>query len=409
MMPRKTLIDRFVASVRSPTRQNYFDTKVRGLALRVTPRGVKSWYFVYRLDGQPSQWLAIGSYPALTLAAARVEALSHRKAVDVERRDPVAEKHAADKAAAEKPADSDAAAAEYTFADLAKLYLTFAKRKKKTWHDDDQKIRKYLVPAWGELPLRDITRGRVHELLDTLAADGMTVGVNRVQAVISRLFTIALDRSLIDAHPAARMEKRFEEQARTRVLTDDELRQLCAALEAAETAASDAVWLRLLLGQRGEETAGMLWAELDLTTGVWSLDGQRTKNKRPHVVALPPAALAIVNRRRTVVGDDDPRVFPGLSLTAPEHKALSAIHGGAYQWTDLRRTVATRLAGLGFDETTIGRVLNHARYGVTGKHYNQHAYLEEIRRALLAWNVELDRILANKPKPKATVLPMPPR
>jgi integrase len=184
---------------------------------------------------------------------------------------------------------------------------------------------------------------------------------------------------------------------------------LCAALEAAETAASDAVWLRLLLGQRGEETAGMLWAELDLTTGVWSLDGQRTKNKRPHVVALPPAALAIVNRRRTVVGDDDPRVFPGLSLTAPEHKALSAIHGGAYQWTDLRRTVATRLAGLGFDETTIGRVLNHARYGVTGKHYNQHAYLEEIRRALLAWNVELDRILANKPKPKATVLPMPPR
>ena len=64
----------------------------------------------------------------------------------------------------------------------------------------------------GPLPARDITRRHVHELLDTLVAKGMTTGVNRVQAVISRLFTVALDRSLIDAHPAARMLKRFQEK-----------------------------------------------------------------------------------------------------------------------------------------------------------------------------------------------------
>ena len=54
----------------------------------------------------------------------------------------------------------------------------------------------------------------------------MTVGVNRIQAVISRLFTVALDRSLVDAHPAARMIKRFQERPSDRVLTDIELRAL---------------------------------------------------------------------------------------------------------------------------------------------------------------------------------------
>ena len=90
------------------------------------------------------------------------------------------------------------------------------------------------------------------------------------------------------------------------------------------------------------------------------------------------------------------RVFPGLTLTCDEHKALDAIHNGAYEWKDLRRTVATRLADLGFDETVIGRVLNHAKYTVTGKHYNQHRYVDEIRAALTAWDVELQRILATR-------------
>ena len=44
----------------------------------------------------------------------------------------------------------------------------------------------------------------------------------------------------------------------------------------------------------------------------------------------------------------------------------------------------------------IGRVLNHAKYTVTGKHYNQHRYVDEIRAALTAWDVELQRILANE-------------
>lgn len=401
-MPRRTLTDRLVASSKTTTRTTYFDTKVRGLGLRVTPAGVKTWVFVYRLAGKPSQWLNLGSYPAATLADARKLATDHRRTVDVEGRDPAAERRT------EKQAEAVPAPAVFTFSNLCDLYLKLAPSKKKTWIDDRQKIEKYLRPAWGARPLRELTRADVHALLDGLVAAGMQAGVNRVQALVSRLFTVAVDRSLIDAHPAARMEKRIKEQADDRVLTDEELRALWKGLDARPGRAADALKLRLLLGQRGAEIAAMAWAEVDLQAGVWQLPGYRTKNGRPHAVPLPAKALEVLKRRRREIADEETRVFPALTLGSDDHRELSTLHGGVYEWTDLRRTVATRLAGLGFDETTIGRVLNHARVSVTAKHYNQHAYLDEKRNALTAWDRELAAIVSGK-REKAKVVTHRPR
>lgn len=118
---------------------------------------------------------------------------------------------------------------------------------------------------------------------------------------------------------------------------------------------------------------------------------------------MPPLARAILVRRRKAVPADEPRVFPGLTLTSPAHRALAALRTG-YEWKDLRRTVATRLAGLGFDETTIGRTLNHARTTVTSRHYVQHPYLDEVRRALTAWDREIGRIRRHEPAATATVV-----
>ena len=130
----------------------YFDTKVRGLALRVTPAGAKTWAFVYRAHGKSPQWLTLGSYPALTLADARTLALSHRHAVDVDKRDPAAEQRA-ERKAPEPPLQAvPAPRAVFTFADLGRLYEKFAKGRKKTWKDDVAKTNKYLLPAWGSMP-----------------------------------------------------------------------------------------------------------------------------------------------------------------------------------------------------------------------------------------------------------------
>lgn len=402
----KGLTDRFVAGVRCETRDNFFDKHARGLVLRVGAQR-KTWYFTYRRGGA-TQWLRLGDYPALTLADARTRALDERHRLDVDGVDPVTARRA--ERAAEEQQERERATTSaptiFTFGDFVPVFVKFQKGTKKTWRDDAAMIERYLREPWESLPLASLTRTHVHELLDTAIGAGLGVGVNRLQALISRIFTVALDRSLIAAHPAARMIKRAKERPRERVLTDDELRALCKRLDAEPGAASDALRLRLLLGQRGAETVEMQWAELDLDAATWALPSARTKNQRPHLLALPAMALAIIKKRRDVVGDTEARVFPNLSIASDDYRSLSAIPAGAYEWTDLRRTVATRLAELGFNETVIGRVLNHARYSVTGKHYNQHVYVEEIRNALTAWDTELARILANRPRARGRVVPM---
>ena len=389
---QKNLTDRFVAGLRfTGHRQDLMDEKVRGLLLRAGAR-TKTWYFVYRKD-RSTRYLKLGEYPTLLLADARDRVIKER-GVLTDHLDPIAERQKA--LAALEPQPS---APVFTFADFVPVFVRFQKGRTRHWADEEGKIKRYLLPAWGPLPLKAIARLQVTELLDTVEGKGLTAGTNRIQAVISRMFTVALNRGLVDSHPAARIIKRFKEQPRERVLTDAELRTLWAGLDAQPGAASDAVRLRLLLGQRGAETADMAWNEIDLEQAIWTLPRLRTKTqKRAHLVALPPSALELLKQRGEKTAPDEPRVFPGLSLTSQEHKALGSIPGGAYEWKDLRRTVGTRLAEMGFDETTIGRALNHARVTVTAKHYNQHAYVEEIRQALTAWDRELKRILANEPK-----------
>lgn len=404
---RQTLTDKFVAGVHRDSQTAIHDTTVRGLVLRVGPSR-KMWYFTYRRGGS-TQWLKLGPYPELSLVDARTRAREERYTLEVLGEDPIAAAREAIAAAeqAEAAAAPTPPAPVFTFGDFIPVFVQFQKGRKKTWRDDAVMLERHLREPWGDLELASLNRTHVHQVLDTALGRGLTVGVNRLQALISRIFTVALDRNLIQAHPASRVIKRARENARERVLNDEEIRTLWTALEQAPTAASEAIRLRLLLGQRGGETIGMRWSEIDLDAATWSLPSTRTKNRRAHLVALPERALAILTARRALVAAGEPRVFPGLTMNRDDYRALNEIAiAGEYDWRDLRRTVATRLGELGFNETIIGRILNHARATITGKHYNQHAYVAEIRQALAAWDTELGHILAKTPRMTARVVPI---
>ena len=163
------------------------------------------------------------AYPALSLISARTMAIEKRHAVDVEHRDPAQERRDEKRVAVEPTPTTPPAAPRSP----SPTWSASTSGSPGTQADMAGRHREGRSTTAGLVALPfEITRSHVHELLDTLVAQGMTVGVNRIQAVISRLFTIALDRSLIDAHPAARMIKRFQERPSNRVLTDDELRAL---------------------------------------------------------------------------------------------------------------------------------------------------------------------------------------
>jgi integrase len=337
----------------------------------VTPAGSRAWYLFYK-KGRTTRRVKIGSWPALELAKARKLARLTRVRVETEGADPAHERQ------------EDRAA--FTIADLARLYIEqHAKAKKRTWKDDSWRLDAYVLPAWKSRPVAEISRQDVHAVLDRIVADDKPIQANRVQALISKLFNFAIDRGHATVNPCYRMAKPAAEQTRLTVLTDDDLKALWKALDAQPGDAADAVRLRLLTGQRGGEVHRMTWADVDLQAGVWTVPAADAKNGRAHRVPLTAAALKVLKACHKARPEDEARVFPGLYHQRDDLRALADIHAGAYRWHDLRRTVATRLAGLGYAEEVIGRVLNHARRGVTATVYNQHSYDAEKRGALDAW------------------------
>jgi integrase len=273
-----------------------------------------------------------------------------------------------------------------------------------TWQDDQWRFDRYLRPAWGSRLVDSITRRDVHALLDKIVAEGKPTQANRMKALISKLFSFAVDRELVETNPCYRMRPPAAERPRTRVCTDAELQTLWRALEAEPGPAADAVRLRLLTGQRGAEVHAMRWADIDRAAKVWMVPAEDAKNAQAHAVPLSLPAAAILTARWEADGDPTRHVFPGLYHQRKDLRALAAIHNGAYRWHDLRRVVASRLAGLGIAEEVIGRVLNHKKRGITATVYNVHRYDDEKRRALDLWARELARIVSGAARPAAKVV-----
>src|SRR4051812_45235631 len=57
-----------------PARRDYFDAATRGLGIRVSPSGTKTWFVMRRVRGRMSRY-TLGRYPEMSLATARMAAI----------------------------------------------------------------------------------------------------------------------------------------------------------------------------------------------------------------------------------------------------------------------------------------------------------------------------------------------
>ena len=112
-----------------------------------------------------------------------------------------------------------------TFELLAGRYMTeHARRHKRTAGADQRNLNLHVLPLWRKRPFDGIGRSDVIALCEGVVAKGSPIQANRVQALLSKIFSFALDAELVTANPCARLKKRSKETTATRVLSDDELR-----------------------------------------------------------------------------------------------------------------------------------------------------------------------------------------
>jgi integrase len=379
---------RWLERIKPPAsgREEHFDEQVHGLGLRVSATGHKSWFLTYRSKGDPkAKRLTLGTYPELTLADAREQA-----------RAAVLEASRGGDPAGKKREQKEAP----TFEELATEYLErHAKRTKRSWRQDEAMIKKTLVPALGHRKAHDVQRRDINRLLEDARDRGLTTQVNRLLALVRKIFNWAIEQDILQANPCLRVKTGIQEKQRDRVLTPDEIRAVWQAFDKQNTVVATMFKLRLLLAQRGAEVVSMRWSDLDLDEGWWTIPGEVAKNGLSHRVPLPKAAIALILGLKARTGNQ-PWVFAsptrrGQHIVSVGKAARRVQDASKVDFTphDLRRTAATYMSSLGVPRLTVGKILNHAEAGVT-RIYDRHSYDPEKRQALDAWATRLESLLS---------------
>ena len=197
--------------------------------------------------------------------------------------------------------------------------------------------------------------------------------------------------------------------SRSRVLTDAELAAVWTAAGQAEGHFGTIVRLLILTGMRRGECAALQKSWIRAST--ISLPGTATKNGRDH--AFPIAAVGASLLKAAIPRDGSALLFPARGTTDTpfngwsKSKVALDTQCKIEPWTlhDLRRTFATNLAALGTPIHVTEKLLNHVSGTVSGVAaiYNRHAYMDEMRAAIDAWEKRLSVILAQHD----TTLPHP--
>ena len=386
-MKRKNFTDKSIAALR-PKASRYEIWEGGGFGVRVTPRGIKSWIWLYRFQGRARR-MTLGTYPAMGLADARIK-LAQARNLLAGGKDPGAELVNARRA--ERTAE--------TVEELTEEYLQkWARPRKRSADEDDRILRKDVLPLWGQRKARDIRRRDVIALLDRIVARGAPIQANRTLEVVRKMFNWAISRDVLEVNPCHMVRPPSRESARDRVLRADELAQFWSRLARAGMSETIRLVMRfqLVTAQRRGEVVGAEWDEIH--DGVWTIPGEKTKNGLPHRVPLPPLALDLLDEIQATAGESR-WLFPspwgekpisGRAINHALRRNLKVIGVKDIRPHDLRRTAASHMAALGVNRLTLSKILNHVETGVTAI-YDRHSYDQEKRDALEAWGRRLEEI-----------------
>ena len=331
-----------------------WDSAVTGLGLRVYPSGKKTFVLSYRSRGR-KRLMALGRYGTLTLDKARTRA--RKLLVQVEDgKDPLDEKRRGSQ--------------EETFGALMEAYVErHAKVHKKTWRDDEQRLKRHIPATWKGRRVSDITRREISSLHHRIG-EAKPYEANRLHEILRKMFGLARTWGFLEddaGNPATSIE-RFKEKARKRWLTPAELPRLTAVIDREPSIYIRALlWLLMLTGARKGELLSATWDDVD-----WSLERLRlpeTKSGEEQFITLNAAAMAVL--QATPRDERNPRIFPGhkggklTNLNTAWREIRKAADLEDLQMHDLRRSVGSWLSQAGVDLNLIKEALRHSNISTT--------------------------------------------
>jgi integrase len=418
-MPRLKLTDKFIRNVtcKGDGRDEYLDSVVSQLMLRVTPAGNKSFSLLTRFPGyeHPTRRL-LGPYydgalsvldepdagildrdgAALTLAEAREKAMIWLGMI-ARGRDPGAEKRAL-KAAELAKAMAEREVAQTAFEKVAALWIKRKCAGLKQELEIYRLVENEFVSRWKGRPIAQISRDEYRLAIREIAERAPFQGYNSL-GHLRRLLDWAEQSGefsgfvspLKDIKPAAWIDAR--KQPRSRILSSDELRAVWRAAVEMGYPWGSIVQLLILSAQRLREISDLSWPEIDMDGKVITIPAHRMKGGAPHLVPIAPQARALLESVPRFPG---PYVFSltggvrsvgGFSRPKRLLDELSGVTGTRLH--DLRRTARSGFSALaGFEDHVREAVIDHRRSGIA-RVYDLHNYFSAKLDLLTQWEQRL--------------------
>ena len=333
-----------------------WDTTIKGLGLRVTRSGAKSYVLSYRTGGK-KRLITLARASEISLREVRERAGRELAAIRNDQADPLKRRQEALQEAREAP----------TVAELIEKFLTVegpariarGRMSPNTLDVYGWQAGKHLLPALGSRRVSEVTRGDIE-----LVVAGMGgVCRNRVLALTSGLFSLAerWEWRTQNNNPVRGIE-RAREEPRDRVLRPSELKALAAALtdlEADAPAAVAAIRVAALTGLRIGEVLGMKWEHVDFESGRLTLPATKT-GRRVHDLPTPALELLAGLPRFTAFCFTTGRAgITYKTARACFTQACEVAGLDGVRLHDLRRTVMTSAAAAGVGTHILRDLLGH--------------------------------------------------
>jgi integrase len=200
--------------------------------------------------------------------------------------------------------------------------------------------------------------------------------------------------------PIVRGMKRAKEQARSRILDDDELRAIWRTT--GEYRHPFGAMLRFILLTATRRNEVRFAKRSEITGTEWTIPASRYKTKIDHVIPLSQAALAAMGNTEAngfIFTANGKQAIGGLDRHKRAIDKASEVTGWVVH--DLRRTARSLMSRAGVSADIAERCLGHVIGGVRGI-YDRHEYFEEKKRAFEALAAQIDRIV----NPQDNVVPI---
>jgi integrase len=361
----KTIIDKIPLPQK---RARYFDAKVRGLYLDVTPSGVKAFYVRRKTDGRSDKYF-LGRFPDLSVEQARTKAMSFH----------------ADVSSGHNPAEVKRSKnSELTFSELFNLYLERHMYKSRRSGPTVKRNFENWFSHWKNRKISTITRESVEILHAQIAKERGKYCANRAIQLISAVFNKGILWKLCQQDNPAKGITKFAEFCRERVLREDEIGRFFACLEKEpRDQFYDLVMLLILTGQRKSNVLGMRWEDIDLVAKTWTIPGELMKNGQTMTIALTEMELNILQRRLSRKRNGFVFHSPGKRghYIEPKRRWKELLYRAQiadFHIHDLRRTLASYMANSGANVAVIQSALNHKDLRTTLKVYTKVARRAEL-------------------------------